>query len=97
MAPLPDLVKQRREDILRVAAKHGAYDVRVFGSYARGDAGPNSDLDLLVVAGPDHSAWFPAGLVADLEELLGLRVDVVTEAALHWFIRETVLGEARPV
>ena len=89
-----DLIEREREEILRVAARHGAGKVRVFGSVARGEAGAESDLDLLVEMQPDHSPFFPGGLIADLEELLGREVHVVTEDALHWFIRESVLKEA---
>ena len=91
---LANLVASEREEILRVAARHGAGNVRVFGSVARGEAGAESDLDLLVEMQPDHSPFFPGGLIADLEELLGREVHVVTEDALHWFIRESVLKEA---
>ena len=91
---LANPVASEREQILRVAARHGADNVRVFGSVARGEAGAESDLDLLVEMQPDHSPFFPGGLIADLEELLGREVHVVTEDALHWFIRESVLKEA---
>jgi predicted nucleotidyltransferase len=64
---------------------------------ARGEAGPQSDVDLLVDVGERHSPWFPGGLVADLEELLGCKVDVLTEPALHWFIRDRILAEAVPL
>lgn len=94
---LEELLHKKREAILGLAAKHGAYNVRIFGSVARGQAGPESDVDLLVDVGHDHSAWFPAGLVRDLEQLLGCKVDVVTEPALHWYIREQVLNEAEPL
>lgn len=86
-----------RDRILSIAARHGARNVRVFGSFARGEAGPDSDVDLLVDAGPQTSAWFPGGLVADLEELLGRRVDVVEQAALHHLLRDRVLREAVPL
>ncbi len=91
------LLEVKREEILRIAARHGAYNVRVFGSRARGQARPDSDLDLLVEVRPNHSPWFPAGLAADLEELLGCKVDVVTANALHWYIRDEVLQEAQPL
>jgi len=91
------IVETKRDAILHVAAAHGARNVRVFGSAARGETGPESDVDFLVDVGPDHSQFFPGGLVADLEELLGRRVDVVTERALHWYIRRRVLGEAVPL
>lgn len=89
-----ELLKDKREAILRIASKHGAYNVRVFGSVARGEAGPESDVDLLVDVGPNHTSFFPGGLVADLEDLLGRRVQVVTQDALHWYIRDKVLQEA---
>ena len=94
---LDELVISRREEILRLAAKHGAHNVRIFGSAARGDAGPESDVDLLVDAGPATTAFFPAGLRVDLEDLLGRKVDVVTERALHWYIRDRILKEAKPL
>jgi uncharacterized protein len=91
------LLTEKRDEILRIAARHGAYNVRVFGSMARGDAGPTSDVDLLVDVRPDHSAFFPGGLVADLEDILGRRVDVVEPVGLHWYLRDTILHEAVPL
>ena len=91
------LIKEKREEILSLAARHGAYNVRVFGSAARGEAGPESDLDFLVNVGPQRTPFFPGGLLADLEELLGCKVDIVTEKGLHWYIRERVLQEAVPL
>lgn len=91
------MVKEKREEILRLAARHGARNVRVFGSVARGEAGPASDVDFLVGVGPNRTPFFPGGLLADLEDLLGCRVDVVTEDALHWYIRQRVLKEALPL
>lgn len=91
------LVRQKRNEILRIAERHGAYNVRVFGSVARGEAGPDSDVDLLIDVGEKVSPWFPGGLVLDLEELLGRRVDVVTERALRPELRPYVLREARPL
>ena len=94
---LEDILGHRRDAILKVALQHGAADVRVFGSVARGEAGPDSDLDLLVKAGPDTSSWFPAGLILDLEALLGCRVEVVTENGLAESLRARVLREAVPL
>jgi predicted nucleotidyltransferase len=89
-----ELLQSNREEIQRIAAKHGAYNVRVFGSFARGEAGPQSDVDLLISVGPKTTPWFPGGLVSDLEQLLGRRVDVVTDRALSPLIRDRVLSEA---
>jgi len=91
---IDELLKDKREEILRIAARHGAYNVRVFGSVARGEAGPASDVDFLVDSGPQRTSFFPGGLVADLEELLGRHVDIVTEKGLHRFVRDRVLKEA---
>ena len=92
-----DLVRSKREQILRLARRHGVTGVRVFGSMARGDAGPQSDVDLLIEVGADLSPWFPGGLVAELEELLGRRVQVVTEHGLDALLRDRVLKEAVPL
>lgn len=92
-----DLLQGKRDEILRLAARHGARDVRVFGSVARGEATDTSDIDLLVSATDQTSPWFPAGFVADLQQLLGRRVDVVTEDGLYWLLRRRILREARPL
>ena len=94
---MTQLLRERREDILRIADRHGASNVRVFGSANRGEAGPGSDVDFLVDVGPKHSPCFPAGLALDLEDLLGHQVDVATPNALHWFIRDRVVTEAKPL
>ena len=91
---LQDLIVKNREGIRRISEGHGAVNIRVFGSMARGRAGPDSDVDLLVDAGPNRTAFFPSGLIADLEELLGKRVQVVTAQALHWYVRDRILEEA---
>jgi uncharacterized protein len=94
---IAETLKNKREEILRIAARHGARNVRVFGSVVRGEAGEDSDVDFLVDVGSDHSPFFPGGLLADLEDLLGCEVDIVTEDGLHWYIRERVLREAVPL
>lgn len=94
---IEELLKTKREDILQIAAKHGAYNVRIFGSVARGEASENSDIDLLIDVEENHSRWFPGGLLADLEDLLGCKVDIVIENGLHQLIREQVLQEAVPL
>jgi len=92
-----EMLRSRREEILQLATHHGAKNVRVFGSVARQEAGPSSDIDFLVDLGPNRSSFFPGGLVADLEDLLGRHVDIMTEKALHWYIRDSVLKEAVPL
>jgi hypothetical protein len=92
-----DLLQVKREEILRIAERHGARDVRVFGSVARGDATDQSDIDLLVSTAEQTSPWFPAALVGELERVLGRRVDVVTEEGLYWLLRRRILQEARPL
>ena len=94
MSDLQTLLIDKREDVLRIAAKHGAYNVRIFGSVARGEATADSDIDLLIEKGPITTPWFPAGLVLELEESLGRRVDVVTEKGLNPYLRDRVLREA---
>ena len=94
---IAELLEAKKEEILRIAARHGARNVRVFGSVARGEARPESDVDLLVEVGPDRTPFFPGGLIADLEDLLGKKVQVVTREDLHWYIRDRVLEEAVPL
>ena len=92
-----DPVKSKREQILQIARRHGVTRVRVFGSVARGDDGPHSDVDLLIDVGPEPTPWFPGGLVAELEELLERPVQVVTERGLDALLRDRVLQEAVPL
>ncbi len=94
---IQQLLQEKKDDIQRIASKHGAINVRVFGSVARGEAQPESDIDLLIDVGPNTSSWFPAGLILDLEHLLGCKVEIVTEKALNPDIREHVLHEAVPL
>jgi len=89
-----ELLRAKRNDIERIAASHGACNVRVFGSVARGEAGPGSDIDFLIDTSPPTSPWFPAGLITDLEDLLGRKVDVVSEKALDPYLRDPILQEA---
>jgi len=86
-----------REEILRIAAQHGARNVRVFGSWARGEATEKSDLDLLVEMESGRSLIDMIELQLDLEELLGRQVDVVTDDGLYWLLRRKILREARPL
>ena len=91
------LLIQKKDEIKQIAVKHGANNVRMFGSVARGEDTAQSDIDLLVDVGSATSSWFPAGLISDLEDLLGKRVEVVTAKALYKGIRDTVLSEAKPL
>ena len=91
---LETLRRDSKATILEIAGRHGVSRVRVFGSFARGQAVERSDLDLLVDAGRETSPFFPGGLIADLEEALALRVDVVEEPGLHPMMREQILREA---
>ena len=87
-------IRALREEILRIASRHGASNVRVFGSVARGEAGPESDVDFLVTLEKGRSLLDRAALLLDLEQALGCKVDVVTERGLKERIRERVLAEA---
>lgn len=95
MTSLTELRGPRRREILALAEQHGARNLRVFGSVARGEQTSLSDLDLLVEWEPGRSLLDHAALVAELEELLGAKVHVGTERSLHWYVRDRILGEAR--
>jgi len=89
-----NLLKSKREEILRLAAKRGARNVRIFGSVARGQARPDSDIDFLVDLELGRSLLDLGGLLNDLQKLLGRPVDVVTESGLRERIRRRVLKDA---
>jgi predicted nucleotidyltransferase len=91
------LLQDRRSEILGLAARHGARNVRVFGSAARGEARPDSDIDILVDMEPGRSLFDLGGFLNDLQTLLGVEVDVVTEKGLRPRIRAQVLQEAVPL
>jgi hypothetical protein len=90
-------IHDHKDAILRLAEQFGARRVRVFGSVARGDDTADSDIDLLVLWGDQTSLTDWAGFQEEVEQLLGRNVDVVSETSLHWYIRERVLAEARPL
>jgi predicted nucleotidyltransferase len=94
---LPERVAAKREEIVLVAARHGARDIRLFGSVARGEAGPDSDVDFLVEMEQGRSLLDRINLRLELERLLGCRVDVVSEKALRTRILGRVLAEAVPL
>ena len=89
-----EVVRDEREEILRIASSHGARNVQVFGSHARSTARSDSDVDLLVQLGPNQSLLDLIAIRQDLEDLLGCKVDVVTEASLSPYFRDQVLNEA---
>ncbi len=89
-----EIISAKREDILRLAERHGARRLRVFGSVARGEARQDSDLDLLVVMEERRSLLDLIALGQDLEEVLGRRVQVVSERGLSPYLRERILTEA---
>jgi predicted nucleotidyltransferase len=91
------LLKNKRKDILGIASKYGARNVRIFGSLARGEAGEDSDIDFLVDLEPGRSLFDLGGLLMDLQNLLAQKVDVVTEKGLRPRIRDRVLKEALPL
>jgi hypothetical protein len=91
------LLKSRREEILHLAAENGATNVRVFGSVARGEAKPDSDIDFLVTLEAGRSLLDLARLLRQLEQLLNCPVDVITEAGLRPRLRPQILREARPL
>lgn len=91
---IEELLQEKREQILKIAAEHGACNVRVFGSVARGEADIDSDIDFLIDLGENRSPWFPVRLIKDLEKLLERKVDIVTENGLKERIKQRVLEEA---
>jgi len=90
-------IRQKREEILRIAERHGAHDVRVFGSVARGDATEESDVDLVVRLDSDRTLLDLGGMVMDLRDLLGVKVDVLTDGSLYGQFGEVVSKEAVPL
>ena len=91
---LSQLLQQKRQQVLEIAQGHGARNVRLFGSVARGEATATSDLDLLIEMTPERTLLDVIAIKQDLEELLGCKVDVVTEAAISPYLRDKVLHEA---
>ncbi len=98
MVKIEQKLQEKREQIIAIAAKHGATNLRIFGSVARGEADENSDLDLLINYDSNkRSPWFPLRLIRELETLLNCKVDIVTEQGLKDRIKERVLKEAIPL
>lgn len=97
MMSVNDLLTDKRDEILRIAAQYGASNVRVFGSAVRGEAGNESDIDFLVRMEPGRSIFELAALIADLEMLLGRPVDVVPDDGIYRLLRRRILKEAQPL
>lgn len=91
------LIETHRAQLLALASRRGVTGVRIFGSMSRGDGGDDSDVDLLVTLSPGTSGLALGGLLLDAQELLGRRVDIVTEASLHPTLRERVVASAVPL
>ena len=95
---IQELLKEKRQEIITIASKHGAFNIRIFGSVARGEETATSDIDFLIDYDLNKiSSWFPGGLLMDLQDLLGYKVDIVTEKGLSKFIKNKVLEEAKPL
>lgn len=98
MMSLKSLVQEKRDRILEIAAHHGAFNVRLFGSVARGEETEDSDIDFLIDYDPTKTTpWFPGGLLMDLQDLLGRKVDILTEDGVSPWIKERVFSEAKPL
>ena len=94
---LKTILKNQRNEILQIAQRYGAHNVRVFGSAAHGNDTQDSDIDFLVDLEKGRSIFDLGGLVFDLQKLLNRKVDVVTEKGLHWYIKSKILREAEPL
>ena len=94
---IPEVIQDRKEQILALSAKYGASNVRIFGSVANGTADEKSDIDFLVDLEKGRSLFDLGGLLMDLQGLFNRKVDVVTENGLHWYIKERIIKEAKPI
>jgi uncharacterized protein len=94
---IDELLEGKRDEILRTANQHGAHSIRVFGSVARGEAGPDSDIDFLVEMEDGRSLLDLGRLLVELQDLLGRRVDIVEPEGLRWYVRDRILEEAVPL
>ena len=94
---IQEIIGSQHQQILAIAAKYGAFNIRIFGSVARGQADDKSDVDFLVDMEPGRSLFDMGGLLYDLQQLLGRNIDVVTTAGLRARIKERVIKEAVPL
>lgn len=92
-----EVLQKRRNEILAVARQHGIGNMRVFGSVARGEETPQSDIDFLVELEKGRTVLDLGGALIKLQELLGRKVDIVTERGLHWYLHDKITKEARPL
>jgi hypothetical protein len=92
-----DDLRARRDEIVRLAAQHGAFNVRIFGSVARGDAMPDSDVDFIVSFRPKTSIFAQVGLWQDLQELLGCEIDLIADHPSGGKVMHAALKEAVPL
>ena len=95
--PYKDALRKHRAEIIRIANQHGAHNIRIFGSVQKEIDRPDSDIDFLVDLERGRSLLDLGGMVFDLQQLLGRKIDVVTEKGLHWYLKETILHEAEPL
>ncbi len=91
------ILKKQRNEIFQIAKLYGAHNIRVFGSVNKESDNLGSDVDFLVDLEKDRSLLDLAGMVYDLQQLLGRKVDVVTENGLHWYIKDKIISEAEPL
>ncbi|MEL6553645.1 MAG: nucleotidyltransferase family protein [Cyanobacteria bacterium J06621_11] len=95
---LLERLQEKRTEILAITSQHGAFNVRVFGSVARGEETAESDIDFLIDYDAEKTTpWFPGGLLMDWQDLLDRKVDILTEQGISSLIREQVLSEAKPI
>ena len=90
-------IQQKKNEILAVAQQHGIMNIRIFGSEARGEDNLQSDIDLLVDLEKGRTLFDLGGALMQLQDLLGRKVDIVTERGLHWYLREKIMKEAKPL
>jgi predicted nucleotidyltransferase len=90
-------IQQKKNEILFVARQHGIVNIRIFGSVARGEDNLQSDIDLLVDLEEGRTLFDLGGALVKLQDLLGRKVDIVTERGLHWYLREKIIKEAKPL
>ncbi|MBU1564288.1 MAG: nucleotidyltransferase family protein [Proteobacteria bacterium] len=94
---LKSVLKQRQSEIFQITDKYGAHNIRIFGSVCKELERPDSDVDFLVDLNKGRSLLDLGGLVFDLQQLLGRKVDIVTEKGLHWYKRDAILNEVEPL